>query len=659
VNFLGLTLVQYAGALAVAGTFVLALYLLKMRRRRVLVPYSKLWEQVLMDRQATSLFQRLRRILSFLLQLLLVWLLVTALADPRPEALQRRGKDYIVLVDSSASMRSRDVTRRDGRIGEARAWTRRAIERLGPQDRMMVVQMDSQVVPLSPLVGDRLELNQAVTRLRASDTVADFPRALRLALDTLDREREGIIVLLSDGNLGPAQDEQGPVELGDTELRWVKIGRGGRNVGLANLSVRRYPIDRSSCEIFLEINNTGPRDEVVELTLLGDDHEMFVRRLNVAQGQSAQLHLPAQAAATETLEARVTLVGDECNEDRDCGDGNRCAGDRRCLLTDDQPADDRAFALLPERRLVRVLAVSPGNLYLSAALLIDEYLDVTEMTPNDYATWLAATSAQGEADYDVVVFDGVSPPPPPTGHLVYLGLEGEAPPLAPQGNARGGIWFDSTRSRRQHPILRWVSLGDFEVYQAARTRPPASDQIIGRSEDGLPLVVVRRDDNRWITMVTFPLRHSDLPLRMAWPILLMNTLSWYADEDAQFISSYATGQPVHRPLPGGEVGEARLCGPEGCQPLPVHDGELVFVPRRVGLYRLQQGELQSRVAVNLAAPVECEMEPASSVTVSGQSAAAPPVLAARVGGHPWWWLLFVAVIVLLLEWLTYHRRITV
>lgn len=658
-SILGLTLAQYAGLLAGGAAIVVVFYLLKLRRRRVAVPFGPLWEQVLMDRQATSLLQRLRRLLSLLLQLLLLFLLVTALADPRAEAELREGRDFVVLVDTSASMRARDNDRGDGRIGEARAWVREAIRKLGPNDRMMIVQMDAQVVPLTPMVDDRLILDEGLSKLRASDTSADFPRALRLATDVLATEREGHVILVSDGVVGEARDNFGAVDLGEAQMHWVKVGEGGRNVGISSFSVRRYPIDRSTCEIFLEVRNHGDQDERVELTLLGDGQEMMVRRMSVAKGKRVNLTLPAQDAASQTLEARLSLVGENCNDDEDCPARGRCSGDKRCVFPDVQPADDRAFALLPERRPIKVLAVSPGNLYLAAALLLDEYLDVDEMSADDYRSWLESVEqGREESDYETVVFDGVAPPPPPTGNLIYLGTEGEAPPLEPGDEVTGGIWFSAPHSKRRHPILRFVSFGDFEVYRAVKTSPAPGDQVIARSEELVPLLVTREEENRHVTILTFKLQNSDLPMRMAWPVLLMNTLSWYVEQDDGFISSRNTGSPAHIRVPG-EVSTAEVCAVEGCRSVAVHEGEAVFVPERAGFHRVNVGGEQLLVAANLGNPRESSISPAETVTVNGAEATPPPTMRASVGGRIWLWLVMIAVAIVLLEWLTYHRRVTV
>jgi hypothetical protein len=55
------------------------------------VPFSKIWERILRDKEATSLFSQLKRLLSLLLQLALLALLMLALGDPRTAVNARRG----------------------------------------------------------------------------------------------------------------------------------------------------------------------------------------------------------------------------------------------------------------------------------------------------------------------------------------------------------------------------------------------------------------------------------------------------------------------------------------------------------------------------------------------------------------------------------------
>src|SRR5512143_3897401 len=93
-----------------AAAVMVALYILKLRRRVVEVPFSPLWQRILRDKEATSLFSKLKRLLSLLLQLALLALLVLALGNPRMTESLIKGRSVVVLVDASASMQANDVS---------------------------------------------------------------------------------------------------------------------------------------------------------------------------------------------------------------------------------------------------------------------------------------------------------------------------------------------------------------------------------------------------------------------------------------------------------------------------------------------------------------------------------------------------------------------
>src|SRR5262245_31404422 len=117
-----------AGAAALA----VVLYILKLRRRPVAVPFSPIWREVLGDRESTRLFSQLKRILSLLLQLLLLALLIFSLGDPRRSAEARETRSVVVLVDGSASMKASDVA--PDRLSAAKLEVARLIDGLGDSD---------------------------------------------------------------------------------------------------------------------------------------------------------------------------------------------------------------------------------------------------------------------------------------------------------------------------------------------------------------------------------------------------------------------------------------------------------------------------------------------------------------------------------------------
>src|SRR5580700_419067 len=354
-HFTGVPLQTLLQIGALAGAMVVVFYILKLRRRPVAVPFSKIWTRILRDKEATSLFSQLKRLLSLLLQLALLALLLLALGDPRAATNLVEGRNIVVLVDASASMQATDVA--PSRIGAAQERVRTMVRGLSGTDRMLIAQMDAAATPLSTLTGEIAELEAGLTKVTATDASADFPRALRFAADTLRGLPSPEVIVVSDGALGEAADTAGPVHLGDIKLSYLKIGERARNAAITGFSVRRYPLDKSRYEVMLEVTNTGEEPEDVEVSLLGDGQLVDLTKLRLQPGERLPRFYPNLSGASRTLEAAIALAGG---------------------AHDDLPADDHAYALLPERRRAKVLVVSDGNLYLQAALLLDEFLDRSE-----------------------------------------------------------------------------------------------------------------------------------------------------------------------------------------------------------------------------------------------------------------------------------------
>src|SRR5207237_9822287 len=87
---------------------ILALYLLKLRRPMAPVASLHLWGSLTRDREANTLWQRLRVSLLLILQLLALLVLILALARPWLPSPAPTGRPTIIVVDVAASMAATD-----------------------------------------------------------------------------------------------------------------------------------------------------------------------------------------------------------------------------------------------------------------------------------------------------------------------------------------------------------------------------------------------------------------------------------------------------------------------------------------------------------------------------------------------------------------------
>lgn len=608
---------------AIAGGLTVVFYILKLKRRPIAVPFSHIWERILRDKEATSLFSQLKRLLSLLLQLLLLALLIFALGDPRLSRNLIDGRNVVVLVDASASMKATDVL--PSRLEVAKGEVRDLIRGLGGSDRLLIAQMDAALVPLSTMTSEVPDLEHAVDALRASDTRADFPRALAFALDSLRGLPHPEIVVVSDGAL----DEVSSVDLGDTKLSYVRIGESSKNVAVTGFSVRRYPLDKSRYEVMLEVTNTTDEPADVELTLLGDGDVVDVSRLKLGPNERLPRFYADLAGASRTLEATIALA-----------DGTK----------DSLPADDHAYALMPERRRASVLVVTTGNTYLEAALLLDEYLDVRIIHPDQYPT---------DGNYDVTIFDGVAPSlAAGTGSALYLNVPDSGGPVE-RGRRLEGLGFDTWD--RKSAILRWMAMENIQIASGYALKTQKRDRVIGRSGRAPILVSGRRGGRRFVA-TGFDPRDSDFVLRVAWPLFVLNTINDFVEEDTGYISSYRTGDVWRVPAPStAEI--ATLTDPSGRETqIPVKEGRAVYLGQQAGFYKLRVGEdedSETMFAANLAHLEESRIEPADQLSVGKTDAGKVAGFTAGVRREIWLYLLLAVLALSTLEWITYHRRVTV
>lgn len=618
-GFAGTTLLGLFGAVAVAAT---VLYVLKLRRRAVPVPFARIWDRVLRDQESSELFSQLKRWLSLLLQLLMLGALVFALGDPRIGDGVPKGKSVVVLIDASLSMQAIDV--KPSRIEAAKLAAKRYVRGLGADDRALVVQMDMLPTPLSTLSGEPSELEAAIERVRAEDTPADLGRALAFAEDSLRGLSNPSIVLVSDGALATQS-----LTAVRTPVEFLPVGKGDTNLAITGFSARRYPLDKSRVEVMLEVSNTNDRPVEAELSLLGDGVVIDVTRLRLAANERLPRFYSDIAGASRRLEARVTLAQGK---------------------VDDLPADDRAYALMPERRRARVLVVTRGNTYLEAALLLDEYLDVTYVDPADYPP---------KARFDVTIFDNVAPRlSENSGSALYLNPPSEGAPVKLDKPIKD---FGFDQWNRKSPLLRFLALGDVQVAHGNRLVPEKGDEVLAASEQG-PILVSGARGGQHFVVLAFDPRDSDFVLRPAWPLFVLGTIDAFVAEDTGYLSAYRTGQSWRIPAPSSAE-SAELTTPRGEKVLvPVKEGRAAYFGNQAGFYKLHVSGTEPfdhEFAANLADPEESQIKPQPKLSVAGK--AAPLAVAGRPGvrNRFWAYLLLGVVVVSLLEWFSYHRRVTV
>lgn len=606
----------------IIGPIIVAMYLLKLRREERRVSSTFLWQRVVRDVEANAPWQKLRRNILLLLQLLLLLLLVLALARPFFRTTGIAGRNLIIIIDRSASMSATDGA--PTRLDAAKQQALTLIGQLPDDGRATVIAAGGQTENLVSASTDRRQLRAAITSIQPrTGGGSDLTPALTLAAALSSREAESEIAIISDGNVRPL-DTLPPVP---ATVRYFPIGQRSANVAVSAMAMQPSAAGQT---LFAQATNDGPEAATRRLDLYLDDQLFNAYNLTIAPGadQSVVVEVPSQVRKAE---ARLV---DE-------------------TASDALPLDDRGWAVstLGEATTVRLL--SPGNRFLEVGLSRLPGIKVT-VVPTSTATF-----TESAAQVPLTILDGIVPPTLPPGNLFFI-----APPRSTEFfSVTGQVDFPTLRpTPGDDRLLRNVKLSDVSVLKANRIQPGTWARTVVDG-DGGPMLVAGERDGRRIVVLAFDLHNSDLPVQIAFPLLLSNIVSELVPGSGADTAQLAPGQPLAL-LVDSSITTVRITHPDGTVVTPeLRNGQAIDAATdALGVYIAEQfqGEklvARQRYAINLFDAAESKIAPQAALNVPQVSGLQQATTSERVGRQEFWrWLAALALVVLIVEWLVYQRN---
>ncbi|MBL8148152.1 MAG: VWA domain-containing protein [Anaerolineae bacterium] len=610
---------------------VILLYMLRLRRREVVVSSTFLWQQVVRDREANTPWQRLRRNLLLFLQLLIIALLVLALARPAVLTPSISAGRTAILLDASASMNASDG-RPGTRFEAAVRVARDLIGTANADNEFSIIRAGTAAEVLTPFTADRQALAAALDAAGAGQGGADWETAFTLAAGTQGADSYSTVIY-SDGG-GELSNAPGL----PGEVRYEPVGASDRNLAITALAVRALP--GQSPQLYAQVENFSGVDADVIFDLRVDGELLDAQRLTVPASSVLPVVSNRLPAGFEAVRAGLTAPADAGN------------------WPDDLALDDAAYTVANDAHTRRILLISPGgNRFLEQAL---------GSLPGVQTVTSRPEAGIPSAGFDLIVLDGWLPEtlpdtdllivnPPNSSELFTVGRTLERPADGSPGPA-GNI-----RSTGADPRLRFVDLSGVNLLRFRDVNAEWADELV--VADGGPLLLAGDTGGRQVAILTFDVRESDLPLQIAFPVLMASLVNWYAPQDLVATPfSRAVGDAVAiNPEPGADA--IRITPPDG-EPytlaLDTAGGAVVSGTDTPGLYTVETLEgdtvTQSAVfAVNLFDAAESDIAPRPGIQIGGETVLPEPGDA--VGVRELWPLFALAALaILLIEWWIYFRR---
>ena len=638
---------------AIAGTAgLILLFLLRPRPRVLAVPSHVLWNKVL-PRRMNPLIKEL---IALLIQVLVLLAILGALGRPQrevegPPVVEEGGvarpRDRVAVVDCSASMAALEP---DGaqRMEWAREGVGRMVAGLAEGERMAVVIAGPAPIVAVPLTDDLQRLGLAVRMLRVQPARADLAGALDGATALLGGEGEPAEIRVFSDAVAPD-----PEVAEDCSVVWEPVGSPRPNVAVTAFDVRASEGLPARLEAFVQLSSYAAHDAQVTVSLETATRVLGRATYALPAGGTMERIYQFAPPAEDRVEVALREIVFLAAEGDEAGEGEPSTG----AVVDNLALDDHAYRFLPELRPARVLMVSRGNQYLEAALSLIPGLQLDTVAPPDFQRSRVASGG-----YDVVFYDSFAPADPPPVNSFYIN-----PPTAVAGfSVKRRVEAPATSDwNLGHPLFANLVLRDLNVAVSGQFEPRRGDVRLIGTPTG-PIALARDAGGVRQVAVGFDFADSDLPLRVAFPQLIFNTLLWMRE-------GHATGPGPGRhevardpdwlePAPGvTAIRVQRLVDTDQAPErratvVPAGDGPVSLYYPGTGFFEVE-GALDGRpVAVSMLDPQESDLR---ATPRRAEPAPLPPARQSEPAPEPvaplWFWLGLAALVAMIGEFGVINR----
>ncbi|MEX2288054.1 MAG: VWA domain-containing protein, partial [Planctomycetaceae bacterium] len=347
--------------LALIAAAIVALYLLKIRRRRVGVPSLEFWRQLVAETQVRSLFRQFKRWLSLLLWLLIAACLMSAVGNPIFTGGPMKSESIAVIIDDSASMQSLEPGEDDAaksRLDLAKEAVIDFVGRRPVNDEWLLIEASSQPRVLQSWTRQPSAVIDALDQIAPRSQRGDLPAAVALAREIMSGRTQQRMIVVSDGDAGRLEQ----MIKDDERILYWPIGHADDNLGITQVTVRSQ---LSAHHVFLRVFNSGKEDVETQLVFEIDEATVKVE--------------PFKIGPRTAWEKTVVI-------ENSAGGVLRLSIDRPDALA----VDNEAYAVLEPIRSAAVFVVTPPDesfIYEQALLAMQPLVDPETsqtLTPEQY-----------------------------------------------------------------------------------------------------------------------------------------------------------------------------------------------------------------------------------------------------------------------------------
>lgn len=605
---------------------LIVFYFLKLRRPRFDIPSLALWRQVISDQRVNSPFQKFKRNLLLLFQILLLCSLIIGAMQPYLSTGAIQAQYMPILIDNSASMAALDAPNGKSRLNEAKEKVGKLIDDLLPDQRLCLISVNSTARKLTDFTDNKRLLREALSRLDVTQVPSRLEDGLRMAQAMSRVQPIDTVILISDGNVPAEIDFELPYK-----LNFQKLGFGDANIGIVEFNARR---SRTGWDVFARVEGTKKPDHAAgpptakslcEYELLQNGQSIKQESVVIDGGKAERLVFRVGTTVAASLELRIKPDG-----------------------FDSLDSDNVAYLELPAPRPLTVFCPKGMETYRNALETMPDVTLYPGAEGDPKAVDLKFADGPISIGPEARVTFNVGFVPDDLSNLVEL-VAGQSEVID---------W------RRTAPLLQHVQLLDVQIADDPKLARGVAEhdfelagyEILAQSRTS-PLILERSNDGRLTYVFLFNTDRSSLVYRVGFPILIQNATQ-IAAQLANLLDAKANPTGTLPPQRITADTEVRITGPHGFTDTAKSDADGFLsgiAAPYVGSYEISGAADPIKLGTSLLSSSESGLNIVDKLQFPEVSVAASTVVL-KTDRPLWGWLAASALCFLLVEWWYFQKR---
>lgn len=531
---------------------VIMLYILKRKYKEEVISSSLLWKEVYKNTRANTPWEKFKKNIMLLLQIIIILSVILALMSPFISMGGKSYKNIIMVIDNTASMN----TIYDGsnsRLEQGKALAKEYLNSTKEGTNTYIISYDGTSNLL--LNGDFNKSNAAsiidkISTSYGSGDISDVVSFVKAIGDGIGEEYEALIFT----------DKQAAIS--DINGRIVYLGNSGLNGSVDNVS-HKFVDDK--VKVIANVTNNGDSLYEGDFSLYNGEELVAVEGLTLQVGESKTLSFELDSLNSDYLKGELS---------------------RKDILME----DNTYYHVVNENKVKKILLVTDENIFLEKAFGSIENTevyktnDVSNITTND--------------EYDLYVFDNKMPEVMPRkGNILFINpnsneffnvLQGGEIGQATAVKGSVSSYLENTQ----------FTLSEYNIIET----PYYGTNILTIDDNSIGFKGEIND--RKIAALSFDLHATDFALKKEFPILIYELGEELISTGMVYSNNFKAGEKIVVKSSDFES-EINVTYPNG-DIKDLKSGEEVKGELALGIYKINQNDNNESFSVNFPTSSESD-----------------------------------------------------